>query len=86
MLKDVLISSDQNLNIIKLHYRNVSVTLQRCNSTEHPWKVIASDLPDIPIFKDFEKNMTNLSVAKTKFKWHVEILEKAWEQLEEIDE
>lgn len=85
-LPDVLISSDQNLNTIKLHYRDVSVTLQRCNSTEHPWKVIASDLPNIPIFKDFEKNMTNLSIAKTKFKWQMEILEKTWEQLEEIDE
>lgn len=85
-LPDMLISSDQNLNIIKLHYRDVSVTLQRCNSTELPWKVIASDLPNIPLFEGFEKNVTNLSVAKTKFKWQVEILRKAWEQLEEIDE
>lgn len=85
-LPDILISSDQNLNIIKLHYRDVSITLQRCNNTELPWKVIASDLPNIPIFEGFEKNVTNLSVAKTKFQWQVKILKKAWEQLEEIDE
>lgn len=84
-LPDMLISSDQNLNI-KLHYRDVSVTLQRCNSTELPWKVIASDLPNISLFEGFEKNVANLNVAKTKFKWQVEILRKAWEQLEEIDE
>lgn len=82
----MLISSNQDLNIIKLHYRDVSVTLQRCNSTELPWKVIASDLPNFPIFEGFEKNVTNLSVAKTKFKWQVEVLRKAWEELEEIDE
>ncbi|KMQ89766.1 e3 ubiquitin-protein ligase fancl [Lasius niger] len=85
-LPDMLISSNQDLNIIKLHYRDVSVTLQRCNSTELPWKVIASDLPNFPIFEGFEKNVTNLSVAKTKFKWQVEVLRKAWEELEEIDE
>ncbi|XP_029174028.1 E3 ubiquitin-protein ligase FANCL [Nylanderia fulva] len=85
-LPDMKISSDQNLSIIKLHYRDVSITLQRCNNTELPWTVIASDLPNIPSFEGFEKNVTNLSVAKTKFKWQVEILRKAWEQLEEIDE
>ncbi|KAL6437567.1 hypothetical protein ACFW04_004185 [Cataglyphis niger] len=85
-LPDILISSDQNLNIIKLHYRDVSVTLQRCTNAELPWKVITSDLPNIPIFEGFEKNVTNLSVAKTKFQWQVDILEKAWVQLEEIDE
>ncbi|XP_072760855.1 E3 ubiquitin-protein ligase FANCL [Anoplolepis gracilipes] len=85
-LPDMPISCDKNLNIIKLHYRDVSVTLQRCNSAELPWKVIASDLPNNPVFEGFEKNVTNLSVAKTKFKWQVEVLKKAWEQLEEIDE
>jgi len=43
-------------------------------------------MPAIPMFESFEKNVTNLSVAITKFKWQVELLEKAWEQLKEIDE
>lgn len=84
LLKDVQLSCDQNMNTIKLSLRGISLTLQRC--TETPWKVVSSDIPVIPEFEGFEKNVTNLSVAMTKFKWQVEILEKAWEQLKEIDE
>jgi len=64
----------------------VSLKLQRCNSIEVSWKVISSDFPNVSIFEDFEKNITNLSVAIVKFKWQVELLENAWEQLKEIDE
>lgn len=83
-LKDVQLSCDWNMSIIKLSLRGMSLTLQRC--TETPWKVVSSDIPPIPAFEGFEKNITNLSVAMTKFKWQVEILERAWEQLKEIDE
>jgi len=60
--------------------------LQRYNNIGTPWRVVSSDLPKIPAFKEFEKNITNLTVAMTKFKWKIELLEKAWEQLKEIDE
>lgn len=63
--------------------RGISLTLQRCNDVGTPWKVVSSDIPKL---EGFEKNLINLSVAMTKFKWQVEILEEAWEQLKEIDE
>jgi len=89
LLKDVQLSCDQNLNTIQLSLRGVSLTLERsdCKNIGIPWKVVSSNMPTIPLtFKDFEKNVTNLSVAMTKFKWQVELLERAWEQLKEIDE
>ncbi|EZA62218.1 hypothetical protein DMN91_003592 [Ooceraea biroi] len=81
----VQLSSDQSLSVVKLSLRGVSLTLQRCNNIKPPWKVVFSDLPKIPAFEGFEKNVTNLTVTITKFKWGVELLEKAWEQLKEID-
>ncbi|XP_071563928.1 E3 ubiquitin-protein ligase FANCL [Temnothorax nylanderi] len=83
---DVQLSCDRNLSTIKLSLRGISLTLQRCNNVGIPWKVVSSDMPAIPTFEGFERNVTNLSVAMTKFKWQVELLERAWEQLKEIDE
>ncbi|XP_020299830.1 E3 ubiquitin-protein ligase FANCL isoform X3 [Pseudomyrmex gracilis] len=82
---DVKLSCDQNLRTIKFSLKDVSLVMQRCNNSEIPWKVVSSDLPDIPAFQAFENNITNLSVAMTKFIWQVELLEKAWKQLNEID-
>lgn len=66
--------------------KDVSLTLQKTRSTEVPWKIIYSDLPKMSIFGGLIKNVTNLSVAMTKFKWQVELLEQTWKQLKEIDE
>lgn len=85
LLKDVKLLCDRNLSTIKFSLKDVSLVLQRCNTSEIPWKVVSSDLPDIPVFQAFEKNITSLSVAMTKFVWQVELLEKAWKQLNEID-
>jgi len=80
---DVQLSCNQILSTITLSLRGISLTLQRCNNIGIPWKVVSSD---IPMLEGFEKNLINLSVAMTKFKWRVEMLENAWEQLKEIDE
>lgn len=86
MLKDVQVSCDDRLKTIKLSLNDISLTLERNEDTEVPWKIISSDFPKIPTFESFEKNINKLNVAITKFKWQVELLEKAWEQLKEIDE
>lgn len=83
LLKDVQLSCDRSLNIIKLSLRGISLTLQRCNNVENPWEVVSSDMPSI---STFIYKYNNLSVAMTKFQFEVEIFEKAWEQLKEIDE
>ncbi|XP_019698778.1 E3 ubiquitin-protein ligase FANCL isoform X2 [Harpegnathos saltator] len=83
---EVQVSSDDNLKTIKLSLNDISVILERNESAEIPWKIISSDFPKIPIFEYFAKNITKLNIAITKFKWQVELLEKAWEQLKEIDE
>ncbi|XP_034186444.1 E3 ubiquitin-protein ligase Fancl isoform X2 [Osmia lignaria lignaria] len=44
------------------------------------------DLPEIPALGPFEKNVSTLIVARNKFRLQVEILEKAWSNLKQIDE
>lgn len=77
------LSCDRNLSTIKLSLREIFLTLQRCKDIDIPWKVVSSNMPE-----NFEKIVLskNLNVMTTKFKWQVEILERAWEQLKEIDE
>ncbi|KYM75574.1 E3 ubiquitin-protein ligase FANCL [Atta colombica] len=80
---DVQLSCDRNLSTIKLSLREIFLTLQRCKDIDIPWKVVSSNMPE-----NFEKIVLskNLNIMTTKFKWQVEILERAWEQLKEIDE
>lgn len=86
MLKDVQVSCDVNtLKTIKLSLNGISIILERNENMEAPWKVISSNLPKISVFESFEKNISSLNIMITRFKWQVELLEKAWEQLKEID-
>lgn len=86
MSKDVQVLCDDRLGTIKLSLNDISLILRRNEDIEVPWEIISSDFPKIPAFEGFEKNIDKLNVAITKFKWQVELLEKAWEQLKEIDE
>lgn len=84
MFKDVHVSCDDKLSTIKFSLNDVFLTLKRNENTETPWTVVSSNIPKT--FKGFENNIKKLHVAITKFKWQVEMLDKAWEQLKEIDE
>ncbi|CAK9831559.1 E3 ubiquitin-protein ligase FANCL [Anthophora retusa] len=91
-LKDVLdnpcgiqILCGNSLNVIKLSLKNVTVQLQRTKFGTYPWTVIYSDLPEIPAFGPFEKNLSTLTVARNKLKLQIEILEEAWSNLKRID-
>ncbi|XP_076233600.1 E3 ubiquitin-protein ligase Fancl isoform X2 [Calliopsis andreniformis] len=84
-LSGIQLLSDNNLNTIKMSYKNVSLKLQRTKEKKCPWTVIHSDLPEIPTFGPFEKNLSTLTIAKNKFKFQVEILERAWLYLKQID-
>ncbi|XP_076686698.1 E3 ubiquitin-protein ligase Fancl isoform X1 [Andrena cerasifolii] len=92
-LKDVLeipspvqLLSDSSLSTIKLSVRNVSLKLQRTNHRGYPWTVVYSDLPVMPAIGSFEKNVSTLTTARNKFNSQVMMLEKAWSNLEQIDE
>ncbi|XP_078050577.1 E3 ubiquitin-protein ligase Fancl isoform X2 [Augochlora pura] len=82
----VQLLSDTCLNTIKLSLNNVSLQLQRTKCRLRPWTVIQSDLPEIPGFGPFEKNVTTLNAARNKFKLQVEMLETTWSNLQQIDE
>lgn len=86
LLKEVQLSSDNTLNTIKLSLGKVAIKLQKVKYGMHPWSVVYSDLPEIPAFGPFERNVSTLIVARNKFKLQVEILEKAWSNLKQIDE
>lgn len=86
MLKDIQILSDSTLNTVKLSLRNVTVKLQRAIFGPHPWTVVSCDLPEIPDLGPFENNLDTLTIARNKLKRQVEIFEKAWLKLKQIDE
>ncbi|XP_031841771.1 E3 ubiquitin-protein ligase Fancl isoform X2 [Nomia melanderi] len=81
----VQLLSDTYLNIIKLSLNNVCIKLQRTKCTASPWDVIYSDLPEIPSFGPFKKNLSTLMIARNKFKLQVEMLEATWLNLQQID-
>ncbi|KAG6797415.1 E3 ubiquitin-protein ligase FANCL [Apis mellifera caucasica] len=92
-LKDVLdtssgiqILSNNSLSTIKLSLNNIAIKLQRINHRTCSWTVVDSDLPEIPALGPFEKNISTLVIARNKLKLQVEILEKAWSNLKQIDE
>ncbi|XP_076278688.1 E3 ubiquitin-protein ligase Fancl [Lasioglossum baleicum] len=82
---DVQLLSDTSLNTFKLSMNNVCLKLQRTKSRVRPWTVIYSDLPEIPGFGPFEKNVSTLNIARSKFKVQVEMLKTAWLNLQQID-
>ncbi|XP_017792424.1 PREDICTED: E3 ubiquitin-protein ligase FANCL [Habropoda laboriosa] len=81
----IQILSGNSLNTIKLSLENVAVELQRTKYGTYPWTVIYSDLPEIPAFGPFEKNLSTLAIARNKFKLQVEILKETWSNLKKID-
>ncbi|XP_029040267.2 E3 ubiquitin-protein ligase FANCL isoform X2 [Osmia bicornis bicornis] len=83
---EVQLSSNNTLNTIKLSLGKVAIKLQKVKYGMHPWSVVYSDLPEIPALGPFEKNVSTLIVARNKFRLQVEILEKAWSNLKQIDE
>ncbi|XP_031775507.1 E3 ubiquitin-protein ligase FANCL isoform X2 [Apis florea] len=92
-IKDVLdtssgiqILSNNNLNIIKLSLNNIAIKLQRINHRTYSWTVVDSDLPEIPALGPFKKNISTLIIARNILKLQVEILEKTWSNLKQIDE
>lgn len=80
-----LLSTRYNLNEIKLSMNDVFVTLKRTNDRMTPWMVVSSDLPEIPGFEGFEKNISTLNEARIKFQQLVEILKPTWDFFKEID-
>ncbi|XP_033338653.2 E3 ubiquitin-protein ligase Fancl [Megalopta genalis] len=82
---EVQLLSDSSLNTFKLSLNNVSLQLQRTKCSLRPWIVIQSDLPEIPGFCPFEKNVLTLNVARNKFKLQVEMLKTTWSNLQQID-
>lgn len=64
----------------------MSVKLKRIKNSTCPWAVIHSDLPEILGFGSFDKNVLNLTIARNKLKLQIEILEKVWSNLRQIDE
>lgn len=81
----IKISSDSSLNTIELSLNDVTVKLQRTSHRTCPWTVVYSDLPEISTLGPFEKNISTLDIARNKLKLQVEMLKKAWSNLEQID-
>ncbi|XP_043596741.1 E3 ubiquitin-protein ligase FANCL isoform X4 [Bombus pyrosoma] len=82
----IKVSANNTMNIIELSLNNVAVRLQKTSHRTCPWTVVYSDLPEIPSLGPFEKNISTLNIARNKLRLQVEMLEKSWSNLKQIDQ
>ncbi|XP_043289903.1 E3 ubiquitin-protein ligase FANCL [Venturia canescens] len=80
----VKVSASNGLKAVKLSLDDVVVIISKDSGT-NMWKVISSDLPELPMLEQFELNLKNLSTAMEKLHTQVNMLEDAWNVLHEID-
>ncbi|XP_017877086.1 E3 ubiquitin-protein ligase FANCL, partial [Ceratina calcarata] len=83
---EIQVFSDWTLSTITLSLNDVTLKLRRPKRETCPWTIVHSDLPDVSELGSFDKNIPNLAAARNKLKSQVQILERAWWNLKEIDE
>ncbi|XP_076478160.1 E3 ubiquitin-protein ligase Fancl isoform X3 [Bombus vancouverensis nearcticus] len=86
LLIGIKVSANNTIDIIELSLNNVAVRLQKTSHRTCPWTVVYSDLPEIPSLGPFEKNISTLNIARNKLRLQVEMLEKSWSNLKQIDQ
>ncbi|XP_015588766.1 E3 ubiquitin-protein ligase FANCL [Cephus cinctus] len=82
---DVQLSSNSNLDLIKLTLKDVSIVIRRNSNSINPWEIVTSYLPEIPGVEPLGKNVSSLLDIRKKFQMHVQLLEKTWHTLFLID-
>ncbi|KAL7293375.1 hypothetical protein TKK_0013141 [Trichogramma kaykai] len=84
---EVEISASKNLSRIKLSMNEISLVIQPCVSSlgQNTWKIISSDLPELPGFNVCDRKSLTLKEIRNSFQKQVITLEDVWEQLRKID-
>ncbi|XP_031789525.1 E3 ubiquitin-protein ligase FANCL isoform X2 [Nasonia vitripennis] len=84
---DVTFSSTKDLSAIKLTMNDISIVVQPIlnNSGQHSWKIINTDLPDLPGYTGNERKPFSLKEIRNIFQRQVDTMEDVWDQLRRID-
>ncbi|XP_063978562.1 E3 ubiquitin-protein ligase FANCL isoform X2 [Diachasmimorpha longicaudata] len=80
------VEGNNDLSAVKIIYNNISVTLKPENMSSNPWTLLSSDLPELPVWRLFDKCIPTLVDAAKTLKTRVDALEETWRELAEIDE
>ncbi|XP_011297839.1 E3 ubiquitin-protein ligase FANCL [Fopius arisanus] len=82
---NIEVQGNNDLSAVKIIYKSISVTLKPEN-TGNSWALISSDLPELPIWRPFDKCISTLMEATKTLQAKVNALEDIWRELAEIDE
>ncbi|XP_015123577.1 E3 ubiquitin-protein ligase FANCL [Diachasma alloeum] len=83
---DIEVQGNNDLSAVKVIYKSISVTLKPENTTSNSWALVSSDLPELPVWRPFDKCIPTLMDASKTLKSRVDALEDTWRELAEIDE
>lgn len=66
---------------------DISIVVQPTltNSGQHSWKIINTDLPDLPGYTGNERKPFSLKEIRNMFQKQVDTMEDVWDQLRRID-
>lgn len=80
-------SSTKDLSAVKLTLNDISMIVQPIiTSTGHnSWKILSSDLPELPGYYTNDKKIFSLKEIRNLFQKQVNTLEEVWDQLRKID-
>ncbi|KAJ8687439.1 hypothetical protein QAD02_023233 [Eretmocerus hayati] len=84
---DIQFSATKDLSAIRLTLDDISMVVQPTVTSAglNSWKIISSELPDIPNFTINEKKCLSLKDIRNMFQKQVYALEGVWDQLRRID-
>ncbi|XP_058793457.1 E3 ubiquitin-protein ligase FANCL isoform X2 [Phymastichus coffea] len=84
---DVQLSSTKDFSVIKLTMNDISMTVQpTVNSAgQNSWRIVSSDLPNIPDYSLSDKKTYSLKEIRKRFEKQVDMLERVYYQLRKID-
>ncbi|XP_034934616.1 E3 ubiquitin-protein ligase FANCL-like [Chelonus insularis] len=84
-IPDITISAGDNLNLVKLEYKNTSMILKYKKISTSQWTFVSSDLPTLSSWSPLETCISTLSEAAETLKTRTDVLEDTWTNLYDID-
>ncbi|XP_014218744.1 E3 ubiquitin-protein ligase FANCL [Copidosoma floridanum] len=84
---EVELSSNKDLSTIKLSMNDISIIVEPSinSSGQNSWKIVSSELPDVPGYTINEKKSFTLKEIRNMFQKQVDLLEDVWAQLRKLD-
>lgn len=86
LIQDVEVQGNSDLSAVKITYNSISIILKPENTSNNPWALVSSELPELPDWQPLEKSIGTLIEAVKTLKTRVDALKDTWCELANIDE